>query len=79
MGGPGLHQRCRSARPLSRQAQPVVASRIAMQRSGEELSTNREKESNCHFATVKKLQLLNSHGMPWHRADNLPLAWNVSS
>ena len=39
---PSCAQRCRSARPLSRQDQPVLASRIALQRSGEQLSTNGE-------------------------------------
>ena len=33
-----------------------------------------KKEAVVHFATVKKLQLLNRHGMPWHGEDNLPLA-----
>ena len=60
---PSCAQRCRSARPLSRQAQPVVASRIALQRSGEQLSTNREKGSSCPLWNGQEAAALES---PWH-------------
>ena len=60
---PSCAQRCRSARPLSRQAQPVVASRIALQRSGEQLATNREKGSSCPLWNGQEAAALES---PWH-------------
>ena len=60
---PSCAPRCRSARPLSRQAQPVLASRIALQRSGEQLSTNGENGSSCPLGNGQEAAALES---PWH-------------
>ena len=81
---PSCAQRCRSARPLSRQAAPVVASRIALQRLASSCRQTEKKEAVVHLATVKKLQLLNRHGIGqttchWLRMCLLDLAQPASS